>query len=163
MPLVLKSCSEVIEQHGIVDGIYRLSGITSNIQKLRYVYRFSGLASNIQKLRYVFRISGITSYIQKCQSPGFWLHFSEFKALNLTSDVNHVIYMYSDLFKILIFFSGSIRYGLVFTEWKLVEKMENCSLSNVPDRTHNIISVVYQSVLGKAIQVNYFCIIKSGL
>jgi len=33
---VLKSCCEVIEKHGIVDGIYRLSGITSNIQKLRY-------------------------------------------------------------------------------------------------------------------------------
>ncbi|KAK7106203.1 hypothetical protein V1264_017487 [Littorina saxatilis] len=35
VPLVLKSCAEVIERYGIVDGIYRLSGITSNIQKLR--------------------------------------------------------------------------------------------------------------------------------
>ncbi|XP_007442797.1 rho GTPase-activating protein 31, partial [Python bivittatus] len=34
-PLVLKSCAEFIETHGIVDGIYRLSGVTSNIQKLR--------------------------------------------------------------------------------------------------------------------------------
>ncbi|KAK7499835.1 hypothetical protein BaRGS_00008926, partial [Batillaria attramentaria] len=38
VPLVLKSCSEVIERHGIVDGIYRLSGITSNIQKLRVAF-----------------------------------------------------------------------------------------------------------------------------
>lgn len=38
VPLVLKSCSEVIEEHGIVDGIYRLSGITSNIQKLRLAF-----------------------------------------------------------------------------------------------------------------------------
>ncbi|KAF7241241.1 Rho GTPase-activating protein 32, partial [Varanus komodoensis] len=30
---VLKSCTEFIEKHGIVDGIYRLSGIASNIQK----------------------------------------------------------------------------------------------------------------------------------
>ncbi|XP_015197168.2 rho GTPase-activating protein 31 isoform X1 [Lepisosteus oculatus] len=35
VPQVLKSCAEFIEEHGIVDGIYRLSGITSNIQRLR--------------------------------------------------------------------------------------------------------------------------------
>ncbi|XP_055056824.2 rho GTPase-activating protein 31 [Misgurnus anguillicaudatus] len=35
VPQVLKTCAEFIEQHGIVDGIYRLSGITSNIQRLR--------------------------------------------------------------------------------------------------------------------------------
>uniref|UniRef100_A0A672ZPB6 Rho GTPase activating protein 31 n=1 Tax=Sphaeramia orbicularis TaxID=375764 RepID=A0A672ZPB6_9TELE len=34
-PQVLKKCAEFIEEHGIVDGIYRLSGITSNIQRLR--------------------------------------------------------------------------------------------------------------------------------
>lgn len=35
IPMVLKHCSQYIEEYGIVDGIYRLSGITSNIQKLR--------------------------------------------------------------------------------------------------------------------------------
>ncbi|XP_069797270.1 uncharacterized protein [Narcine bancroftii] len=35
VPQVLKQCAEFIEEHGIVDGIYRLSGISSNIQKLR--------------------------------------------------------------------------------------------------------------------------------
>nr|XP_056714518.1 rho GTPase-activating protein 31 [Euleptes europaea] len=35
VPPVLKSCALFIETHGIVDGIYRLSGVTSNIQKLR--------------------------------------------------------------------------------------------------------------------------------
>ena len=39
VPLVLKSCTDVIETHGLVDGIYRLSGITSNIQKLRLVVK----------------------------------------------------------------------------------------------------------------------------
>ncbi|XP_055924438.1 uncharacterized protein LOC129956526 isoform X3 [Argiope bruennichi] len=38
IPLVLKCCTEFIEQHGIVDGIYRLSGVTSNIQKLRLAF-----------------------------------------------------------------------------------------------------------------------------
>jgi len=35
VPLVLAKCAEVIEKNGIVDGIYRLSGMSSNIQKLR--------------------------------------------------------------------------------------------------------------------------------
>ncbi|XP_029304638.1 rho GTPase-activating protein 31 [Cottoperca gobio] len=35
VPQVLKKCAEFIEEHGIVDGIYRLSGVTSNIQHLR--------------------------------------------------------------------------------------------------------------------------------
>uniref|UniRef100_A0A673W1J7 Uncharacterized LOC115157262 n=1 Tax=Salmo trutta TaxID=8032 RepID=A0A673W1J7_SALTR len=35
IPQVLRSCSEFIEEHGVVDGIYRLSGVSSNTQKLR--------------------------------------------------------------------------------------------------------------------------------
>ncbi|XP_076131351.1 rho GTPase-activating protein 31 isoform X1 [Alosa pseudoharengus] len=35
VPQVLRTCAEFIEEHGIVDGIYRLSGVTSNIQRLR--------------------------------------------------------------------------------------------------------------------------------
>ncbi|GJQ85985.1 hypothetical protein Trydic_g21829 [Trypoxylus dichotomus] len=38
IPTVLKCCAEFIEQNGIVDGIYRLSGVTSNIQKLRNAF-----------------------------------------------------------------------------------------------------------------------------
>ncbi|XP_044740491.1 GTPase-activating protein CdGAPr isoform X2 [Chrysoperla carnea] len=38
IPMVLKCCAEFIESHGIVDGIYRLSGVTSNIQKLRNAF-----------------------------------------------------------------------------------------------------------------------------
>ncbi|KAM4547185.1 rho GTPase-activating protein 31 [Fundulus diaphanus] len=35
VPQVLQKCAEFIEKYGIVDGIYRLSGVTSNIQRLR--------------------------------------------------------------------------------------------------------------------------------
>ncbi|KAK6305602.1 hypothetical protein J4Q44_G00243820 [Coregonus suidteri] len=35
VPQVLRTCAEFIEKHGVVDGIYRLSGVTSNIQRLR--------------------------------------------------------------------------------------------------------------------------------
>uniref|UniRef100_A0A146KR48 GTPase-activating protein CdGAPr n=1 Tax=Lygus hesperus TaxID=30085 RepID=A0A146KR48_LYGHE len=38
IPLVLKCCAEFIEAHGIVDGIYRLSGVTSNIQRMRSIF-----------------------------------------------------------------------------------------------------------------------------
>ncbi|XP_065560382.1 GTPase-activating protein CdGAPr-like isoform X3 [Artemia franciscana] len=38
IPLVLRVCADYIESHGIVDGIYRLSGVSSNIQKLRVAF-----------------------------------------------------------------------------------------------------------------------------
>ncbi|XP_040516822.1 rho GTPase-activating protein 33-like, partial [Gallus gallus] len=38
VPQVLQSCAEFIEQHGVVQGIYRLSGVASKIQKLRHEF-----------------------------------------------------------------------------------------------------------------------------
>ncbi|XP_040183030.1 rho GTPase-activating protein 33 isoform X2 [Rana temporaria] len=38
VPKVLVSCTTFIEKFGIVDGIYRLSGVSSNIQKLRHEF-----------------------------------------------------------------------------------------------------------------------------
>ena len=38
VPKVLKHCSNFIEARGVVDGIYRLSGIASNIQRLRVAF-----------------------------------------------------------------------------------------------------------------------------
>ncbi|XP_018613489.1 rho GTPase-activating protein 30 isoform X2 [Scleropages formosus] len=42
IPLVLRCCSEFIEEHGIVDGIYRLSGVSSNTVKLRSEFEGEG-------------------------------------------------------------------------------------------------------------------------
>ncbi|KAM9322614.1 uncharacterized protein KZ484_020765 [Pholidichthys leucotaenia] len=42
IPVVLRCCSEFVEQNGIVDGIYRLSGVSSNIQKLRGEFESEG-------------------------------------------------------------------------------------------------------------------------
>ncbi|XP_026168959.1 rho GTPase-activating protein 30 isoform X2 [Mastacembelus armatus] len=42
IPHVLRCCSEFVEQHGVVDGIYRLSGVSSNIQKLRNEFENDG-------------------------------------------------------------------------------------------------------------------------
>ncbi|XP_053515310.1 rho GTPase-activating protein 30 isoform X2 [Artibeus jamaicensis] len=35
VPQVLRTCAEFVEEYGVVDGIYRLSGVSSNIQRLR--------------------------------------------------------------------------------------------------------------------------------
>ncbi|XP_061110442.1 rho GTPase-activating protein 30 [Conger conger] len=43
IPQVLRSCSEFIEEYGIVDGIYRLSGVSSNTQKLRGEFDIDGV------------------------------------------------------------------------------------------------------------------------
>ncbi|KAL4657242.1 dentin sialophosphoprotein-like isoform X1 [Arapaima gigas] len=43
IPLVLKCCSEFIEEHGIVDGIYRLSGVSSNTTRLRSEFEGEGI------------------------------------------------------------------------------------------------------------------------
>ncbi|XP_039517036.1 rho GTPase-activating protein 30 [Pimephales promelas] len=42
IPQVLRSCGEFIEEHGVVDGIYRLSGVSSNTQKLRSEFDTEG-------------------------------------------------------------------------------------------------------------------------
>ncbi|CAN9503030.1 unnamed protein product [Ophioblennius macclurei] len=42
IPQVLRCCSEFVEHNGIVDGIYRLSGVSSNIQKLRGEFECDG-------------------------------------------------------------------------------------------------------------------------
>ncbi|XP_075046606.1 rho GTPase-activating protein 33 isoform X2 [Mixophyes fleayi] len=38
VPRVLVSCAQFLEKYGVVDGIYRLSGVSSNIQKLRHEF-----------------------------------------------------------------------------------------------------------------------------
>ncbi|KAM9790163.1 uncharacterized protein ACBT44_018831 isoform 1-T5 [Syngnathus typhle] len=42
IPQVLRCCCQFVEEHGVVDGIYRLSGVSSNIQKLRSEFEGDG-------------------------------------------------------------------------------------------------------------------------
>ena len=35
VPEILLQCTKFVEDHGLVDGIYRLSGIASNIKRLK--------------------------------------------------------------------------------------------------------------------------------
>ncbi|XP_062393152.1 rho GTPase-activating protein 32 isoform X2 [Sardina pilchardus] len=72
VPQVLRSCAEFIEKHGIVDGIYRLSGIASNIQKLRHEFD-SELIPDLTKEIYIQDIHCVGSlcklYFRELPNP----------------------------------------------------------------------------------------------
>ncbi|XP_048202646.1 rho GTPase-activating protein 31 [Perognathus longimembris pacificus] len=72
VPYVLKSCAEFIETHGIVDGVYRLSGVTSNIQRLRQEF-VSGHCPDLTKEVYLQDIHCVGSlcklYFRELPNP----------------------------------------------------------------------------------------------
>ena len=37
VPQVVRICTQFIEEHGVINGIYRASGISSNIQRIKWV------------------------------------------------------------------------------------------------------------------------------
>ncbi|KAM6989816.1 uncharacterized protein LKV04_009409 [Tautogolabrus adspersus] len=72
IPLVLRCCSEFVETHGVVDGIYRLSGVSSNIQKLRGEFEGDG-APDLNKDLYLQDIHCVSSlckaYFRELPNP----------------------------------------------------------------------------------------------
>uniref|UniRef100_A0A672KDY5 Rho GTPase-activating protein 32 n=1 Tax=Sinocyclocheilus grahami TaxID=75366 RepID=A0A672KDY5_SINGR len=72
VPQVIRSCTEFIERHGVVDGIYRLSGISSNIQKLRHEFD-SEHVPDLTKDNYVQDINSVGSlcklYFRELPNP----------------------------------------------------------------------------------------------
>ncbi|XP_059370566.1 rho GTPase-activating protein 32-like isoform X1 [Carassius carassius] len=72
VPQVIRSCTEFIEKHGVVDGIYRLSGISSNIQKLRHEFD-SEHVPDLTKDNYVQDIHSVGSlcklYFRELPNP----------------------------------------------------------------------------------------------
>lgn len=73
IPMVLKCCSEFIETYGIVDGIYRLSGVTSNIQKLRNAFdedRVPGLYDDEAILQDIHSVASLLKmYFRELPNP----------------------------------------------------------------------------------------------
>ncbi|KAK5860348.1 hypothetical protein PBY51_021834 [Eleginops maclovinus] len=72
IPQVLQCCSEFVEKHGIVDGIYRLSGVSSNIQKLRGEFESDG-SPDLNKDLYLQDIHCVSSlckaYFRELPNP----------------------------------------------------------------------------------------------
>ncbi|XP_077321262.1 rho GTPase-activating protein 30 [Lithobates pipiens] len=72
VPQVLKSCTEFVEEHGIVDGIYRLCGISSNVQKLRQEFDLERLP-DLNKSPYLQDVHCVSSlckaYFRELPNP----------------------------------------------------------------------------------------------
>ncbi|XP_047131527.1 dual specificity protein kinase splB isoform X2 [Hydra vulgaris] len=75
IPIVLEMCSKFVEEHGIVDGIYRLSGIMSNLQRLRVAFDSQEKPPNLEDQKYLNDIHCISSllktYFRELPNPLF--------------------------------------------------------------------------------------------
>lgn len=73
VPTVLTCCAEFIENHGLVDGIYRLSGVTSNIQRLRNAFdedRVPALHSDESILQDIHSVASLLKmYFRELPNP----------------------------------------------------------------------------------------------
>ncbi|XP_031827506.1 GTPase-activating protein CdGAPr isoform X3 [Nomia melanderi] len=73
VPTVLTCCTEFIEKHGLVDGIYRLSGVTSNIQRLRNAFdedRVPALHSDESILQDIHSVASLLKmYFRELPNP----------------------------------------------------------------------------------------------
>ncbi|MCI4390862.1 hypothetical protein PGIGA_G00127830 [Pangasianodon gigas] len=93
VPHVLRSCSIFIEEHGIVDGIYRLSGVSSNTQKLRSEFDSEG-SPDLYKDVYLQDIHCVSSlckaYFRELPNPlltyQLYDHFAEAVAVQLEDE-----------------------------------------------------------------------------
>lgn len=63
VPKILKICTEFIEKHGIVDGIYRHTGLQSNIQRLRNAFDEEKFAEINQEV-YVNDVHSVSSLLK---------------------------------------------------------------------------------------------------
>eukprot|EP00794_Sanderia_malayensis_P011263 gene11263-12443_t len=96
IPLVLEMCSAVIEEHGIVDGVYRLSGITSNMQRLRLAFD-NEEPPNLTEIRYIHDIHCISSllktYFRELPNPllTYELYDKFLAALRKTDDTERTV------------------------------------------------------------------------
>ena len=63
VPKILRICTEFIEKHGIVDGIYRHTGLQSNIQRLRNAFDEEKF-SEIEQETYVNDVHAVSSLLK---------------------------------------------------------------------------------------------------
>ena len=63
VPKILRICTEFIEKHGIVDGIYRHTGLQSNIQRLRNAFDEEKFAEINQEV-YVNDVHSVSSLLK---------------------------------------------------------------------------------------------------
>ncbi|XP_021239052.1 rho GTPase-activating protein 32-like [Numida meleagris] len=95
VPQVLRSCAEFIEQHGVVRGIYRLSGVASRIQKLRQEFE-SEQVPELTDVRDVHSVSSLCKmYFRELPSPLLSEHLYEkfSEAVSAATDEERLVSM----------------------------------------------------------------------
>ncbi|KAM0733920.1 GTPase-activating protein CdGAPr [Formica fusca] len=96
VPTVLTCCAEFIEKHGLVDGIYRLSGVTSNIQKLRNAFdedRVPALHSDESILQDIHSVASLLKmYFRELPNPlcTYQLYSTFVSAVQASSDAERL-------------------------------------------------------------------------
>ncbi|XP_053595606.1 rho GTPase-activating protein 32 isoform X2 [Microplitis demolitor] len=96
VPAVLKCCAEFIETHGLVDGIYRLSGVTSNIQRLRHAFdedRVPALHSDESILQDIHSVASLLKmYFRELPNPlcTYQLYFTFVTAVQANTDADRL-------------------------------------------------------------------------
>lgn len=99
VPQVLRCCSEFVERHGVVDGIYRLSGVSSNIQKLRCVLNLRSTKTRSLNLFFQTSHSSLYDCEQMSSCDLFKMIQSEFRPTRSefesdgTPDLNKDVYL----------------------------------------------------------------------
>jgi len=73
VPQVLRICTQFIEEHGIINGIYRASGISSNIQRIKTLFdeqRVPNLAGDSAVLHDIHCVSSVLKlYFRDLPTP----------------------------------------------------------------------------------------------
>ncbi|XP_015181855.1 PREDICTED: uncharacterized protein LOC107069239 isoform X5 [Polistes dominula] len=96
VPTVLTCCAEFIENHGLVDGIYRLSGVTSNIQRLRNAFdedRVPALHSDESILQDIHSVASLLKmYFRELPNPlcTYQLYSTFVSAVQANSDAERL-------------------------------------------------------------------------
>ncbi|XP_058809437.1 rho GTPase-activating protein 33 [Phymastichus coffea] len=99
VPNVLACCAEFIERHGLVDGIYRLSGVSSNIQRLRHAFdedRVPALHTDEGILRDIHSVASLLKmYFRELPNPlcTYQLYSSFVGAVQPASDAERLARM----------------------------------------------------------------------
>ncbi|XP_046476177.1 rho GTPase-activating protein 32 isoform X1 [Neodiprion pinetum] len=99
VPTVLTCCAKFIETNGLVDGIYRLSGVTSNIQRLRHAFdedRVPALHSDESILQDIHSVASLLKmYFRELPNPlcTYQLYSAFVGAVQAETDADRLRYM----------------------------------------------------------------------
>ncbi|XP_072166346.1 uncharacterized protein [Diadema setosum] len=96
IPLVVRKCTEFIEEHGICDGIYRLSGVASNVQYLRDQFDSENTPSLEEYKKDIHCVSSVCKlYFRELPNPLLTYQlYQKFEEAAMSGDDNRLVKMH---------------------------------------------------------------------